>query len=141
MHEVQAVDNSMNLYCKLYVDTELDRHALTALLAGVMAGEIEDFTIVCSSAEIDVRINPNYDAHRRSKFPDGFLAFLYYLDITTACQTYEQFIDLVSRLLESLWACAIPTVAACDFESELPNQGGYRSRDVPWPGCDDEQGP
>ena len=40
---------------------------------------------------------------------------------------------LVARLLQLLWENGIPAVAAADYEDELPEGGGGKSRAVPWP--------
>lgn len=37
----------------------------------------------------------------------------------------NEYVNNVSGLLESLWKEGWKAVAACDFESELPRNGGY----------------
>jgi hypothetical protein len=59
------------------------------------------------------------------EFPSGFLYFSYVIEAGPQ--------PLVARLLRLLWDAGIPAVAACDYEHELPEAGGYKSRAIPWP--------
>jgi hypothetical protein len=65
------------------------------------------------------------DPVRAREWPDGFLYFPHHVEAGPK--------RAVERLLPLLWDRGIPAVAACDYEHELPENGGYKSRSIPWP--------
>jgi hypothetical protein len=75
----------------------------------------------------DVDGNHARDDERARDFPDGFLYFRYVIDVGPD--------EPVARLLRLLWDNGIPAVAASDGDDDLPENGGYKSRAVPWPGA------
>jgi hypothetical protein len=80
--------------------------------------------------EVDERLGL-YHSHDRDpiaarEFPSGFLRFRYQIEVADGR-------DVAPRLLRCLWDNGIPAVASCDFEDEMPENGGYKSRNVPWP--------
>lgn len=117
--------------CMIRVDAGARDELLALLLAALPGARQERNTIEAPGVELYVDDNDETDATRRAEFPDGFLYFSHvvevYADATPA-------IALTRKLLERLWAAGRPAVASCDYEDELPHRGGYRSRDVPWPG-------
>ena len=76
---------------------------------------------------LDVQRSHDRDAARATEFPDGFLYFRHRIEVEAEHR------PLVARLLRLLWDNGIPAVAACDYEDELPERGGYKSRAIPWP--------
>ena len=62
---------------------------------------------------------------RAREWPSGFLYFPYRVEAGPK--------RAVERLLPLLWDRGIPAVASCDYEDELPEKGGYKSRAIPWP--------
>ena len=65
------------------------------------------------------------------EFPDGFLYFPYRVELYFLNEKIA--IDLISSFIKKLWENNIPAIAACDFEDELPEKGGYKSKNIPWP--------
>ena len=121
------------LYCKVYIDANVGIESLVSTVAQILEGVEEMNTVILPRCEIDVRKNEEFNEVRRREFPDGFLYFRYYADIEAQLgQQRESQIELVSKLLKRLWSLGFPAIASCDFEDELPQQGGYRSRSVPW---------
>jgi hypothetical protein len=107
------------LDCAVHVEAP-DTAALEELLAALPAPGVELY--VDENDEAD---------ERRSDFPDGFLHFSHVVEVYA---DGGPAIAYVTRLLEALWARGWAAVAASDYEQELPRAGGYKARDVPWPG-------
>jgi hypothetical protein len=106
------------LDCAIYVDAPSE-DVLTPLLPDDPPG-----------AELYVDASDEADPAQRTAFPDGFLAFSHRVEVFADAPPA---VDLVTGMLERLWAAGLPAVAACDYEDRLPHGGGYGSRDVPWP--------
>ena len=117
-----------DLYCKLYVDTDLEIEQLKDKITSIVSGEKQLFrTIVTTYGEIDVNKNEDFDDEKRELVPDGFIYSKYYLDIEPKEDIGQQdYISSIGDLLKSLWGSGLKSVAACDFEEELPQKGGYR---------------
>ncbi|AFZ11620.1 hypothetical protein Cri9333_0687 [Crinalium epipsammum PCC 9333] len=119
-----------SLYCKLYVDCDVNRNELVGLIAKSTSGKIERGSVSTPKGEIDVINNDDFDNNKRSKLPDGFLYYRFYLDIERTEGTERGlYIESISRLLEDFWLLSYKAVAACDFEEELPRKGGYNWQD------------
>jgi hypothetical protein len=120
------------LVCEIYVDTDAPHDELTERVQQLVNGTTKLWTIYVAEYVIDVRRNPDFDRMHRQDFPDGFLYFRYCLDVFSNLE-YQQAeaVKFVSNLLTNLWALGLPAVAACDFEEQLPEKGGYKSRTVP----------
>jgi hypothetical protein len=119
--------NEHALNCKLFLQSDMPRPALAEILAHAAQGRVEGNSMVGATFEINVRLNDDFDP-LRLEAPDDFVYFPYFLDIEASSgQTRESHIALVTRLLECLWAERIMAAAACDFEDELPHNGGYRA--------------
>ncbi|UKS27362.1 1,4-dihydroxy-6-naphthoate synthase [Paenibacillus sp. HWE-109] len=118
-----------NLYCKLFIDTDIDINSLFDLVCQIVSGFRKVMrTVVTDLSEIDIMKNDDFDALKKDYGSDGFLFFKYYCDIqpTDYIGLDEgKYISSVSLLLESLWDIKINAVCACDFEGELPRMGGY----------------
>ncbi len=121
------VSNKESTYCQIYVDTNLEHDALLTVIQTAIGGELERNTI--STPEIDVYIdrNDSFDEVRRKEFPDGFLYFRYVLDMDTqGKELWDSYISFITKVLETCWSSGFKAVAACDFESRLPHDGGYK---------------
>jgi hypothetical protein len=118
----------VDLYCKIYVDGDLDRESLTGRIATIVSGKTEDHSVSTDCLEVDVRTNEDCDPRRFSPDWNGFVHAGYYLDVEpkAGCE-HGAYVSAVSRLLEGLWASGLKAIAAADFESELPRSGGLAS--------------
>ncbi|EAZ92764.1 hypothetical protein [Crocosphaera chwakensis] len=115
-----------NLYCKVFLDTDINREQLLPLIAKLINGKVSRREIETSIAKISVRTNDDFDENQREEFPDGFLYYRFFLDIEPLKDTDQKvYIETLSHFLESLWSLNYKVVAACDFEEELPRKGGY----------------
>ncbi|AFY73896.1 hypothetical protein Syn7502_01862 [Synechococcus sp. PCC 7502] len=115
------------LYCKIYIDCDLTKDQLILILADLLKGSIDLWSIETSNFIIDVMKNKDFDHLKRHDSLDGFLYYSYYLDIepieSVASVLYK---DSIGKLLETVWLKGYLAVAACDFEEELPRKGGYK---------------
>jgi hypothetical protein len=115
--------------CEIYVDGP-DREGLTARILEITGGTRDGRHVNAGDHELYVDENDEADPARAAAFPDGFLHFALNVEVYP---TSPPAIALVTLLLETFWAAGWAAVAACDYETDLPHGGGYRSRDVPWP--------
>jgi hypothetical protein len=122
------MSDAMNIYCKIYVESDLDKAELLQLLARLANGSVHLRTVAAPECEIDVVTNEDFSEARNAQGPDQFLFYPYYLDMEpTPTTTRAHFIGCVGELLEGLWRSGCKAVAACDFESDLPRRGGSLS--------------
>jgi hypothetical protein len=116
-----------NLYCKIFLDCDLEREQLTQMIAISIDGRIESKTILSNYCEIDIKNNEDFHDIQRHDYPDGFLYYPYYLDIEPSEEVlFSSYADVITKLLEYLWNKGYQAVAACDFEEDLPRKGGYK---------------
>jgi hypothetical protein len=130
---------SMNndLDCRVYIDTDRPLADLATLVAGMLSGTLSGppFAPIVQTAEVEIEVRSNEDSDptQAHEFPDGFLYFRRALEIYPKQGVQrEARVNLVSRILQLLWSQGLPAVAACDYEAELPHQGGYKERTLPW---------
>ena len=125
------------LDCKIFVESPLHLDELARKLFERIqsSGEIGSSGEVLrfSFAEVEVRNNEDACPDRATEFPDGFLFFRYSLELYVDPSSCVK-ISLVSDILKVCWENGWPAVAACDYEHELPEGGGHKSHQVPWPG-------
>lgn len=114
--------------CKVFVDADVSDTELIGMTTPVLFAPDDDLLL-----EVDVLNNEDYDSNRRRLFPDGFIYFRYTLDLYMDGAPVKRQAAIVTRLLQTLWDSGFPAVAACAFEKQLPERGGYKSRRVPFP--------
>jgi hypothetical protein len=116
-----------DLYCKIYVNTDMSKKMFLDFIAQTINGSIELRTVCGPFFEVDVVNNPDAEPLQASEQDDGFLYYPYYLDVEPLDNTKrESYIASISRLLRALWNIGAKAVAACDFEDELPYKTGAR---------------
>lgn len=108
-------------YCAVYVRGLPDRDRMAELVAQATAGRLHAETVYCDGIEIDVRANPDHDPAEHE-----FVFWPIKLDICIDPATpTSRRVEITAGLLTRLWSSGHDAVAACDYEDELPNQGGY----------------
>ena len=128
------MNDETHLDCKIYVETPLERHELLSAIGNLLSGSERVNTIYTSDLTIDVLYNSDRDEKHCKDFPDGFLFFRYCIEIyPVSGHTPESRKRIILEMLNYLWSQSWPAVAACDYENELPNNGGYKSPLGPWP--------
>ena len=123
----------MNHHCKIFIDAAIPYDLLNASFERKY-----DISVTPGEAffEIDLMRNKEADFEAAMTFPDGFLYFNYYADIffKEDLEDGQVVIDMLKDLLEWLWGNDYAAVASCDYENLLPENGGYKSEKIPWPG-------
>ena len=83
--------------------------------------------------ELDILKNPDFNERIAKIFPDGFLHFPYIIEYYKSEKVFDdKDINNSRTILETLWEKNIPAIAASDYEEKLPENGGYKSKKVPW---------
>ncbi len=76
----------------------------------------------------------DFDEQIRKDEENGFLYYRYLLEIEPTEEFgKENAVEFVGKILDYLWSQGFPAVASCDYEELLPNNGGYKSPNVPKP--------
>ncbi len=120
MNEIEYNDD---LWCKIYVDTDISRDELVGVVAQITGGLLDGITVSTGLTDVHISVNDAFDETRRRQRPSGFLYFRYYMDVEAfPDQPRAAQIALVSRLLQHFWAQGWSAVAACDYEDELPKR-------------------
>uniref|UniRef100_UPI003D21D470 1,4-dihydroxy-6-naphthoate synthase n=1 Tax=Brevibacillus sp. FIR094 TaxID=3134809 RepID=UPI003D21D470 len=109
------------MYCKLFIDTELDREEVSKLIAKSINGIVHKHQCFSEALDIYVNKNDDFDLEKGTEKRDGFLYYKYFLDIEPQKGSDEEvYINTIGKLLENLWRNGIKAVAASDFEHLLP---------------------
>lgn len=113
-----------DFYCKLFIDTKMDKAQLVREFAFITGGRIERYTVISSVAEFDIENNEDFSSSCKSDDPlDAFLYYPYYIDVYPNSESNflaSVYIQHISMVIESLWVKNYKIVAACDFEESLP---------------------
>ena len=111
-----------NLYCKMFIDTDLIYEELFALVLKLIDGKKQAITYISTQwCDISVQRNREYDAERNLLDPNNFLYWKYYLDIEPNDIEEDIYIKRVSNLLGYMKEHCNGAIVACDFEDELTN--------------------
>lgn len=109
-----------DLYCKLFINTERQVENIFEVICLILKGEVQPIrTIKTKEAEFDLRINKEFDLGKGKNKNDGFLYWMYFLDIEPTGYDECGYIKVIYKLVNELRKQGIETVAACDFEKEL----------------------
>jgi hypothetical protein len=112
-------------YCKIFVKHD-EPSTMLARLAAVFGVTPERRSLPVPGLILDVRPNPDGDPAAG----DDFVRW----PVTVEAEADDPdspavVVPTVSQILTDLWGADIPAVAACDFEDELPWQGGIQRID------------
>lgn len=109
-----------NLYCKVFVDTNLSYEEMFLRIMNYVGGEKESFSyIVTDWCDMFIQKNKEYNKEQHFQDTDDFLYWKYYLDIEPIADDEITYIKRIHDLLKYLKECCNGVVAACDFENEL----------------------
>jgi hypothetical protein len=109
----------MDLYCKIFVNTELSGDDFISWLSDILSGELDGRTLVNQLFEMDIVSNGDFD---KDKLAD-FVFYPFYLEVDISNEAEEaDYIDEVGRLLTVLWSSGYGAVASCEFEDRLPKR-------------------
>ncbi|MGV9271428.1 hypothetical protein ACWDRR_43080 [Kitasatospora sp. NPDC003701] len=104
-----------NDYCAIFVQGA-SRRAATELVAAALGVAPDEDTVQLGDLEFDIRSNPD------AGLADDFIGWPLKIDAEGPRPTI---VEAVSRVLAAAWGAGYQAVAACDFEDELPELGGY----------------
>ncbi len=112
--------------CRLYFETDLLEKEVFDILHYLFGGTFEPPEYY-SSPKVILYSDEN-DDHKYATpemIRSDFIYFRYIIDVEPGpeCQTEVKFIEIVSEILEALWAENISVVTASDFEHLLPHNG------------------
>lgn len=127
--------NEIDLGSEIYVDTNTERENLTYALGQLFGSSPDKYNNVETSiGELSVLKNDDFDEQIRKDEENGFLYYRYLLEIEPTEEFgKENAVEFVGKILDYLWSQGCPAVASCDYEELLPNNGGYKSPNVPKP--------
>ena len=122
--------------CIIYCSGKMSVHELRNKIAFLLNAEKTAISFIETDFyEISIHPNKEYNSEREREFPDGFLFFKYIIDIGfDKTSNQKKCIEEVSKILNWLWETAdMSAIASCNYEDLLPNKGGYKAKEIPWP--------
>lgn len=133
----------MELHCKIYTQSLMNKEAFTGLICELMQGQKTslgyDLVFPSNAIEVNVTTNDEYNLIEAKNYPDGFLYFRFFIDVYIEKESISNtdkvdFIAFCSKLLTSCWDQGMPAIASSDFETQFPYSGGYKiGKDIlPW---------
>ena len=110
-----------NMYCKIYLSTELVFGELYQCICSMTLGRLESVrTIKTDWGEIDLCKNSEFSLERVKNTPEDFVFWQYYLDIEPKNGIdVSKYIEQIAKLLKNLNLNNMKVVASCDFEEHL----------------------
>ncbi|HTM98933.1 MAG TPA: hypothetical protein VL088_09335 [Pedobacter sp.] len=119
------------IYCTGNMLINVLRNKLGTLIG---SDKIEVSFIEKDFYELSIYNNDDFNSDRQKDFPDGFLYFKFIVEVgfNNNCEV-DNAVPVVSKILNGLWDMGMPSVASCDYENLLPENGGYNSPVIPWP--------
>lgn len=110
--------------CMIYVDSDNLERVLDHATASLECEAVEDGAfIACDGVEIRAAHNDYESSIEASS--DKFLSWWTVIEITPPHEGLNERVREISeQMLTSLWKASLRAVAACNFERELPHQGG-----------------
>lgn len=121
--------------CIIYCTGDISINELRTKLATLIgSNKIEVSFIQKDFYELSIHKNDDFNSVRQEGFPDGFLYFKFIVEVgfNNNCEV-DNAVPVVSKILNGLWEMGMPSVASCDYENLLPENGGYNSTVIPWP--------
>ena len=123
------------MFCRIYISGKnIERLSLLMSIGNVIGGNIaNDIYLEKPGYSIEVRLNESFDEEKMKVFPDGFLFFPFCIeiDILETVSELDAAMEM-TKILKYLWGNNYPAIASCDFENMLPENGGYKSENIPW---------
>ena len=109
-----------NLFCKIFIDADMEYEKLFTMIKDYIRGEKEAISYISTDwSNISVQKNKEYDMNKYLLNPNDFLYWKYYLDMEPKNVDEKIYIREIAGLLSGLREQGICAIAACDFENEL----------------------
>lgn len=113
-------------YCKMFLRAS-PREA-KELLARSLEAPFQRDLMRLSAAELEVLRNPEAGA------ADSFLGWPTLVEVEVEAAggaDRASVVGITAKVVKAMWDAGVPTVAACDYEDELPWRGGIGRLDAP----------
>ena len=109
-----------SLYCKIFIDSELEYKDLFTLIENSIAGHKEAVTYISSDwCEVCVQKNKEFNIEQYSRNCNDFIYWPYYLDIEPKDVNKGDYIRSIANLIDRLRVHCKGIIIACDFEDEI----------------------
>lgn len=118
--------------CTVYFYSNINPKEIIDEINLIVDGEISDNSIKKENYNIFIEENSDYDKTKQYEFPDGFLYFQYILDIEFKTEKKE-IIFIINKILKWFWDNKMSAIATYKYENKLVLNGGYKSKDIPFP--------
>jgi hypothetical protein len=106
-------------FCKIFVNAA-EISSVTEMVAVLLGGQFERRSMHLPGIWVDVRSNPD-----RAEAGDDFVHWPVLIELEADdVGDVRTVVDAATRIITALWEAGDPAVAACDFEDELPWNGG-----------------
>ena len=115
------------LYCKLYVDIDINEQELSKIIADLIHGKMNGRDVRSDILDTHTNKNLDFNCQKENKLRNDFLFYRYFLDVEPAEKNISQntYIFEIETFLQKLWDRDIKAVISCEFEEELSRFGGY----------------
>lgn len=124
------------MFCRIYVTAKnIEGSTLLLSVSHFLDSKLVNSRYIETNGySIEVRPNADFNDDKQLIFPDGFLFFPLSIEIDMIDEiTREVAAKKVGEILDFLWKSGYAAIASCDFENLLPENGGYKSKNIPWP--------
>jgi hypothetical protein len=112
----------MDAYCKLFIDSVLEKSQIESEIGRLINGEFDGFSVVSELLEVDVRTNDEWNPSQEQS-EDAFLFSRYYADVEPGVDVdMDDYISKVSDVVRGLQKLGCKVVPACDFEEHIAAQ-------------------
>ncbi|GAA2637117.1 hypothetical protein [Streptomyces axinellae] len=111
-------DKDFDDYCKIFIKKD-STIAVMDMVSALTGGSFERRTMDLPHMVIDVLSNPD------KGLQEDFVAWPVIIEVEKPGATrWDDYLEGVRAMLIYFWESETPAVAACDFEDELPWNGG-----------------
>jgi len=109
-----------DLYCKVFIDTELTYEELFTLIINYVRGKKESVNYINTEWSLfSVQKNKEQNTTQYLLNSNDFIYWKYYLDIEPCMIEEREYIKKIRDLMEYLKKYCKGVIIACDFEDEL----------------------
>jgi hypothetical protein len=120
--------NDESLECAIRLHTDLGEEDVARQVALHLPGElVRDRMVLTDICRVVVTHNPARNDLLVDDPEEGFLRFRHIVEVDPLLGApRESYIEVVGHLLRFFWGQGWRAVAVCDYDTELPDSGGYR---------------
>jgi hypothetical protein len=123
------------MFCRIYISDLKEKHnSLIEELSKLFeVWKLDDSNLKVGELNLELRKSKDFDKIKLEEYPDGFIYFPFIIEIYSDDDVeIGSAPEIVGKILKYLWAERIAAIASCDFENLLPENGGYKSKNVTW---------